>query len=634
MLKYDIALAALVQKRARSANDLGAFAKEFVPDGEDAPSGRSVIRWMNNLELQGEKVGAMVNRSGREKGWSQLPPIADRIVQQSMALFYSATALKKMDAHALTVAAWKRLKDQGVEGLGAKAPSKTTVVNRINRCESKETWTSKFGPYDADRHFLASGESVPLTRPFEQVFMDGTEFEQVSRFSANAEIPSSQLKVVQLIDGATLLAFPSTPFAGPYRSEMGMGAILGALTAPTLDEKTLAEDPMRVLFFGKIGRLRTDNDKAMIPPSAIGNLASVVTLIELARKYGPDEKSPIENYFGWLKARLDGEPGTVMSPRSRRRSIRRDPLAESAMTRASHCRKIEALRLEWNDTGHAAIGYRKPNDLMLEFISTLNTRLIDPGEVRRHMARTVVGVLTTDGVTFDNVTYKWNRTGITKLLSENLASQAFSKRLEGTARVEVWLRVYDWNLDFVEVLNESNNEFVTSWSDDPDYTEFLSRYEHSFHQSNVISGETGAQTIEQRALRRAQSLEEQWEDIHNEPYQIAKKAATILATAEVSEKAKKCIGDPDLTKFEGFLIRTEVAGQDRIDGARGPSQRRTGIDEDGLAKVPKSKPTPTGPWGGLEPHPPADEDHLDGDAPEPHDPTEPDLDDGLDWGDD
>ena len=56
------------------------------------------------------------------------------------------------------------------------------------------------------------------------------------------------------------------------------------------------------------------------------------------------------------------------------------------MTRASFAQKLEALRLEWNDTGHEAIGWRKPNDVMLEFISAQRTRFSDPKDVRRNLA--------------------------------------------------------------------------------------------------------------------------------------------------------------------------------------------------------------------------------------------------------
>lgn len=367
ILKYDIALAALIEKLPRNAGLLERFARGFVADPDhDTPSGRSVIRWMNNLEEFDERIGALKNRSGREKGSSPLPPIVDRLVQQSMALFYSTESLKKMDGHALVVRAWRQLEEQGVVGIGSKPPSKTTVVNRINANENHQTHTFKFGGHEADRHFLAAGVTVPVTRPFQLVYIDGTEYEQVCHFSAEARIPSSKMKSIWLIDAATLFVFPSTPFAGPYRSEMGMAALLGALTPPVLDEETVAADPMRVLMFGRIGRLRGDNDKAIIPPTAIGNLAHVITRVELAKRYGPDEKASIENFHGFLLRRLDGEPGTVLSARSRRKSIRRDPLAEASMTRADFCRKIEALRLEWNDTGHEALGWRKPNELMLE----------------------------------------------------------------------------------------------------------------------------------------------------------------------------------------------------------------------------------------------------------------------------
>lgn len=620
VLKYDLALAALRNDIPRSAKALEEFAAKLMPDAKETFCGRSIIRWMNNLELFDGQIGAMRNRSGRERGRSQLPPIADRVVHQAMALYHAVPGIKKMDAYALATDVWTQLASQGVDGLGAAAPSKTAVVNRINACENKDTWESKLGAHDANKHFLASGESERGARPFELTFMDGTEFEQVTLFSRDVPVPSSKMKLIAMMDTAALFVYPSLPFSGPYRGEMGMGALLSALTPPVLDDKTRREHPERVMFFGSLGRLRVDNDKAIIPPSSVANLASLIRRVELAKKFGPDEKYAVENYFGWLKGRLDGEPGTVLSPRSRRRSIRRDPLAEATMTRDSFAHRVEALRLEWNDTGHTALGGRTPNEIMLEHVAVHRTRFTPAGEVRRHLARTVKGTLTTDGVVFDNIRYRWNRTGVTKLLSENLAQQAFAKRLEGTARCEVWLRAYDWNVDFVDVLNESDNSFVTLWSDDPDYTAFQTRWEHHFHQSCVVTGATGAQTVEQRALRRAESIRQQWEVLENEPFGAAKKAAAVLELAGVRERGKNLAEDPDLSDFSHFLAPTDVAGRDRADIPKGPAQTNANkTSADGAEAAPADD------RGGLDPEPRSVLQMLEQDQ------AEEDLDGGIEW---
>ncbi|EZP49939.1 hypothetical protein [Sphingomonas sp. RIT328] len=627
VLKYDIALRALIEGMPRNADRLRDFASKLVPDDVGAPSGRSVIRWMNNLELNDGRIGAMCNRSGRPKGWSPLAPVADRLVQQGMALFYADTSLKKMGTVGLVVAAWTDLKERGVRGLGEAPPSKTTIVNRINANENLATTTSKFGRHDAKRTFVASGETITVSRPFEMVFLDGTEFEQVVHYSSDVRIPSAKLKAVGLIDGCSLYAFPNSPFAGPYRAEMSMNALMGALLPPTLDEATLAENPELVLNFGRIGVLKGDNDKALLPPSALGNLANVMRRVELARKFSPNDKSPVEGFWKWMKGQFDNEPGTVLSPRSRKRSIRRDPLAEASMTRASFARKYEQRRLLWNDTAHGALGDRTPNQIMAEFIDAEYVRRMRRADVQRQLARTVDGHLTTDGVTYDNVRYRWNRAGITKLLSENLASQAFASRLQGTAKIAVSLRVYDWNLDFIEVFDQANNAFVTLWSDDPEYTEFLTRYEHKFHQSCRVSGETGAQTAEERALRRGRSLQKEWENLHNRSYGVAKRAAAVLAAVETRTGSIRT-DDPDLTDFEALLGYSEPAGHDRLDVPRGPSQRRTPADVDDAgdaASAPASDGF--GPVADLGPDPRTRLDELIADQAD-------DPDDGIDWDED
>ena len=637
--KYDVALAAVVMGLPRNADLLHEFAKRYYDvDKEEVPSGRSMIRWMNNLQANDERIGAMRNRSGRERGRSQLSRIVDKLVQQGMAIFHADESIKKMDSVGLVTVAWQRLKDAGVEGIGPKAPSKTTTVNRINKCENKETYATKFGPHAADRHFLASGESTPVRRPFELAYIDGTEYRQVCLFSDQARIPSSKMKSVEVMDAFSLFVWPGCIFAGPYRSEMGMGAILGALAAPVLDEETLAENPMSLMFFGQLGRLRGDNDKAILPPASIGNLTSVIRRVELAKKYGPDEKHNLENYFGWKKARLADAPGTVLSASSRRRSIRRDPMAEAMMTRASFARRHEELRLEWNAFGHNATGKRSPNDIMLEHIlKQKKIRFTPPAEIKRHLARTVPGVLTNDGVTYDGIRYRWNRTGVTKLLSENHAAQWFAQRLDGTAKCEVWLRVYDWNLDLVEVLNEHAKEFVPLWSDDPEYTGFLTRYEHRFHQSCVIKGTSGAQTEQERALLRGNSLLKAWEDVRNKPYAIAKKAAAVIECAEVRERALNIQDDPDLTDFSHILLETNVAGNTGATVPLGPAQSRemklAGQDDDatlavrgqGSAQTEGADAQAVEPdWGGLDPAPRTNQLMLEQDAEE-------DPDGGIDW---
>lgn len=626
VLKYDIALAAVKAGLPKNAEVLKDFAATYYDDPDDAPSGRSVIRWIINLEDQGERVGSMKNRSGREKGRSQLPPIMDRLVHQSVAIYWSPKSIRKMDTHALVVHAWRQLKAAGVKGIGPAAPSKTAVVNRINACETFETMSIRDGRHEAVRHFAAAGETVPVTKPFDLVEFDGVEFEQISLFSGEVRIPSNKMKAVYAMDAATKFVFPSTPFAGPYRSEMGMKALLGVLTPPVLDEETKEKHPERVLFFGLIGHARFDNDKTIIPPTAIGNLANVIARIELAKSFGPDEKSDIENFNGFLMRRLAESPGTVLSARSRRRSIRRDPLAEASQTRQAHCRKYEELRLEWNDTGHAAIGDRTPNEMMLEHIMAAKVRFAPAGEIERNLARTVPAVITTDGAVFDGIRYKWNRTGVTNLLSENLAAQHFSTRLEGTARCAVTIKVFDWDLDRIEVLNDSNNEFVTLWSDDPDYTLFLTRYEHTFHQSCVRTGETGAQTADDRANRRAEGILRAWSDLEDGPFKIAKAAGAVLECAEFRERAKNVKNDPDLGDFSHLLMLTAVGGAVRNDVPFGPSMARGKVDPEPEA----STAAPGGPvapdWGGLEEGFRSNLQMLEADRDE-------DLDEGINWTD-
>jgi hypothetical protein len=621
--KYDIALRAIILGKKRTAGPLQEWAKTLGiwPDPDNFPSGRSIMRHMDTLQATDEKVGGLCNRSGREKGSSPLPPLVNRLVHQAVALHWSVDAVKKMGAAALVTGAWHRLKEQGVPGLGIAPPTKTTIVNRINQAENMDTVAAKHGQHEANRIFLASGESLPALKPFDLILIDGAELDQVSLFSDEVQIPSAKLKRVSCIDFASGYVFPGSLFAGPYRSEMGMRALLGVLTPPVLTDEQREQNPMKVMFFGRIGRLRGDNDKAILPPSSLGNLANVVTRVELASAYGADEKSLIESYQGWWKGRMDGLPGTILSPRSRKRSIRRDPMAEASMTRADFVRHDEALRLEWNATGSSARGGMSPDQMMLEHISSQGIRLTDTAEVRRNVSRTVLGVLTTDGVTHDGILYRWNRTGITKLLSENLAAQSFASRLDGTARCDVTCRAFDWNLDVIEVFDEANNAFVQLWSTDPDYTMFLTRWEHRFHTDAMAAGLHGGQTALDRALERDKSERKQLAALNAGPYSVSKKAAALLETVEMRTKAKDLADDPDLTDFSAFMIPTDVGGRDRADlPTIGPMPRS---DEDVVPKSGGKKPKDD--WDGFEPKPRSNLQMLEQDAENDEG--------GIDWDD-
>jgi len=623
--KYDIALRAIILNKKRTAGSLQAWAKTLGiwPDPDNFPSGRSIIRYMDTLQVTGERVGGLCNRSGREKGSSPLPPLVNRIVHQAVALHWSNDAMKKMGAVALVNGAWHRFNAQGVPGLGIAPPTKTAIVNRINQAENQVTVAAKHGQHEANRIFLASGESLPVARPFDLILIDGAELDQVSLFSSNVQIPSAKLKRVTCIDFASGYVFPGSLFAGPYRSEMGMRALLGVLTPPVLTDEQREQNPMQVMFFGRIGRLRGDNDKAILPPSSLGNLANVVTRVELASSYGHDEKALVENYQGWWKGRMDGLPGTILSPRSRKRSIRRDPMAEATMTRADFAREDEALRLEWNSTGSSARGGMSPNQLMLEHISSQRTRFTDTAEIRRNVSRTVRGVLTTDGVTHDGILYRWNRNGITKMLSENLAAQSFASRLDGTARCDVTCRTFDWNLDVIEVFDEANNAFVELWSTDPDYTMFLTRWEHRFHTDAMAAGLHGGQTALDRSLLRDETERRQLANLNAGPYAVAKKAAALLETVEMRAMAKNLADDPNLGDFSSFMIPTDPGGLNRADVPHIGSISRNDGTEAGSKKGVGKQPEDT--WDGFEPKPRSNLQVLEQDAE--------DDEGGIDWDD-
>ena len=574
--KYDIALEALKQSVPWSAEPVEALLRKLIDGWDRRPSARSVMRWMDSLLVCDRRVGAMANRSGRRPGSSPLAPKVDKLVHQATALYWSVPAMAKMDAPALVEAAWRTLKDAGATDIGEAPPSKTTVVNRINRTEGEQTWTAKYGRDEAAMHFRGNGESGSFDDPFDLVFIDGVELEQVCLYSDDWKIPSSKMKIVAAMSASTSFVFPSNPFVGPYRAQMGLEALLGPLAPPVLDPSQPGHEVSDALCFGRIGRLRGDNDKALIPPSAIGNIAALIDHVELAKTYGPNEKSPLENYWGWVKKRLKDELGTVLSPRSRRRSPRRDPVAEAGLTRAGLARKYEALRQEWNRSGHATLGGRSPRDLVVESVLARGIRFVDGQEIRRSLARTERAILTKDGILHDEIRYRWNRPGITAALSGNLFRTPFAKRLRGTAKCEVHIRVYDWNLDMIEVWDEARRTFVKMWSTDPEYAEFLTKWEHTIYKKARAAGAGGAQTKGDRLAHRAATIRSFDVQMPEMGFRDRKKASALLACEEFREKARNVKDDPDLADFDALLFMVPPGGSERVDDPVGPPQRSHG----------------------------------------------------------
>ena len=211
----------------------------------------------------------------------------------------------------------------------------------------------------------------------------------------------------------------------------------------------------------------------------------------LPETYDPNAKNKIESFGKWLKGRLRGLPGTV-SGRRPRRDDRRDPVAEAELTMHQERRIVLDHVWEWNTTRREDLGHRSPLEiLMAHMAANGGPEIDDPDHVERTLARAETMTLTTDGGLSDHIRYR-NGQGpdvIGRLLEDNQRDFPVRDQLHGTAKITVQIRVYDRNLDYIEVLNEARGEWVRLWSTEPDYTQGLSRWEH--HEYRRLAKERG-----------------------------------------------------------------------------------------------------------------------------------------------
>lgn len=405
-----------------------ASAREWIAKADgpgERPAARSLLRWMKKLTEAGGRIGALVSGSGREAGQSQLPDVVDRLVHKWALQYWQPSSefgrLETKDAAAGRVyQEWNELKRRKVPFLGAEPPSAEAVRKRINSLECYSTYASRHGLAAAARKFLAKGEPVEAGRPFERIYMDGTEYRHALFYSDEHQIPAAKLKGVMAMDCFSQFVFPFPVFAGPFRAEMGLRALRGVMTPPNLSDEAQEDDPSLGLMFGLPSDILLDRDRTLIAPGTIPQILAIVSTVELAQAYHSDAKSKLENFHKFVKRLIAHCPGQVLAPRHKY-DPGYDPIKEARVTRAQYADLIEQCRLQWNATAKEALGARSPNDLMRGYLAEHGPRLTDPGEIWRALSRTPRerSLLTNNGLEYEGIRYRWNRDGVNEVLSSN-----------------------------------------------------------------------------------------------------------------------------------------------------------------------------------------------------------------------
>lgn len=563
------------------------------------PATSSLLRWVKRLDDNGRRIGALVNCAGREKGQSQLPDVVDRIVHKWAMHYWRPTKdfmpVASIDDVATLVGRdWDRLREMGIPSIGNQEPSYECVRERVLSLECYSTFASRYGRIAADKKFLASGETVDVTMPMERIYMDGTEYEHSLFYSSEFEIPASKLKGVMAMDCFSQFIFPFTPFAGPFRPEMGLQALRSIMTPPTLTPEELEENPEALLFYGLPADIMIDRDKTLIRPAMIPNLVNISSSVELAEAYHPNAKARLENFHNFVKAAMRERPGQILGPFDKA-YLGYNPIKDTQMTRAQYAYEVEQLRREWNSKPKDSLGRRSPNDIMAAYIRNHGPRLADPGEVWRALSSTPAKkcVLTKEGVTYDGIKYRWNREGVTKMLSTNARNMALADRLKRRSKLEVSIRTWDDNIDFIEVYDPENRDYHRLYSVDPGYTGGLSRWEHNLYKKYLKQGGTGAKSDRDRRRLKMIHLSNRAKNLAELPFR-KRDEPTALMEAEERRLAGKLATNPNFGQVPELYTPTEIGGQNRQDEPTPPSQgQATSLDANDMEPLDqRSDPLP------------------------------------------
>ena len=537
------------------------------------PSGRSVMRAAKKYRRYNGAIGAFVNQSGRLPGESQLPDRVDRLVNAVVEIYWRDHELSDKEmAGALAVRFWDLLDQAGHGDIGASPPSFEAVRNRINRAETRANWARRYGVVAAEKKFAPSGEPIEVTRPFERIYFDATEFRHYTTFSDEWGEIAGKMKGIYAMDVFSQYVFEPSIFCGNLRPQMARIALMNVLGPRHVDKEDIRSKDRSALIYGIGELLMYDNDKAILPPSSVPGMSTIATT-ELAAAYHSDAKSILENFFKFPKAKVRGLKGLVMAPRQKR-DPRIDPAVEANVTRAEYKAMLEQGRHAWNTTPKTCLNGWTPEEVMLAHIGSFGLPALSPRELHRHLADHPGGrfALTTDGLVYDNVHYRWNPDGTAETLDNNHHAHPFRQRLQDTAKCMVPIRVWNGDIDMIEVLDETTGKYHPMWSTDPEYTGGLSRWEHHHYRDMLKMAGRGPAT--DRSRIRAKSKQE-----------VLKKFDSLLDELAIRDRAVP-MGLIESEEMREAQLAAGTAGA----GPVSPHHREARVPDEGREDVPTPPP--------------------------------------------
>lgn len=166
-----------------------------------------------------------------------------------------------------------------------------------------------------------------------------------------------------------------------------------------------------------------------------------------------------------------------------------------------------------------------------------------PAEIRRLFASTPSDrqVLTINGLTFNYVHYRHNPDGTAELINNNHMFVPFAKRLQEDGRIEVPIRFWAFDLDMIEVLDETTGRYHPMWSTDPGYTGGLSQWEHRLYRKLLRLDDRGSARQKGRVSAKADQLS----DLDRDMSQFALKQRGKLFALIDSEAHRRAMLEAD-----------------------------------------------------------------------------------------
>lgn len=235
--------------------------------------------------------------------------------------------------------------------------------------------------------------------------------------------------------------------------------------------------------------------------------------------------------------------------------------------------------IDWMIAENRAGRLRDVDDLAVR-----RSRGMPTEEIERHLCRTVRVVLTTNGIEFDNLRYRWNERGVERALNANLRRVSFADRLEVTGRCEMAARVWDSDLDYIDVYDPENREYHRLFSTDPDYSAGLTRWEHHEYQRMLRSGKGGGSRPVDRLRVRNRLLRDQATAMPKMAFRARAATVALLEHEEMRVAAGALGRSKAYDDLLDATVPTGPSGADREDVPRAPPQtaaeRRARQDDD------------------------------------------------------